>query len=335
MSGSAPAPPATRPPGMRTSTTDPRRSRPGARGALARTARSRSPRRSAWASATLSPAVRDGEVIDAGPGVVERVLRAHDRRRPRAAARQRPRRAGAHPPRRLLGPAHAHWRPSRPRSCSRRWGRPTCAAAAARASRPGRSGASRARAEGATKFIVANGDEGDPGSYIDKVLMEGNPELLIEGLALAGYAVGAEHGFVLVRSEYPLSKPALDDAIARAHEQGLLGDDILGSGFSFDVTIHRGCRLLRRRGGDGPAELPAGAARRGLRPPAVPRPARRARHADGGQQRRDALQHRLHRLRAAPTRTRGSARRVRRRAPRWSASTSASCTPASTRCRSG
>ena len=63
----------------------------------------------------------------------------------------------------------------------------------------------RARAPRARqKFIVANGDEGDPGSYIDKVLMEGNPELLLEGMALAGYAVGADHGFVLVRSEYPL-----------------------------------------------------------------------------------------------------------------------------------
>jgi NADH:ubiquinone oxidoreductase subunit F (NADH-binding)/NADH:ubiquinone oxidoreductase subunit E len=90
------------------------------------------------------------------------------------------------------------------------------------------------------KFIVANGDEGDPGSFIDKYLMEQAPELLLEGLVLAGYATGATHGFVLCRSEYPLSKPALDAAIAEAHKDGFLGDDILGSGFSFDITIVEG-----------------------------------------------------------------------------------------------
>jgi len=95
-------------------------------------------------------------------------------------------------------------------------------------------------ASGEEKFIVANGDEGDPGSYIDKYLMERNPTLLLEGMALAGYAVGARHGFVLCRSEYPMSKPALESAVACARAQGLLGEDILGSGFSFDVTVVEG-----------------------------------------------------------------------------------------------
>ena len=95
-------------------------------------------------------------------------------------------------------------------------------------------------AKGTEKFIVANGDEGDPGSYIDKYLMEHNPELVLEGLALAGLAVGAGHGFVLTRSEYPLSKPALDAAIGRAYEAGWLGEDIQGSGFDFDITIVEG-----------------------------------------------------------------------------------------------
>jgi NADH:ubiquinone oxidoreductase subunit F (NADH-binding)/NADH:ubiquinone oxidoreductase subunit E len=95
-------------------------------------------------------------------------------------------------------------------------------------------------APGEPKFIVANGDEGDPGSYIDKQLMEWNPALLLEGMALAGYAVGATHGFVLVRSEYPLSKPTLETAAAQARADGLLGDDVLGSGFAFDVTIVEG-----------------------------------------------------------------------------------------------
>jgi NADH:ubiquinone oxidoreductase subunit F (NADH-binding) len=95
-------------------------------------------------------------------------------------------------------------------------------------------------ARGDEKFIVANGDEGDPGSYIDKYLMERNPALVLEGLALAGFVVGASHGFVLTRSEYPLSKPALDAEIERARVAGWLGENILGSGFDFEVTIVEG-----------------------------------------------------------------------------------------------
>jgi NADH:ubiquinone oxidoreductase subunit F (NADH-binding)/NADH:ubiquinone oxidoreductase subunit E len=95
-------------------------------------------------------------------------------------------------------------------------------------------------AQGERKFVVANGDEGDPGSYVDKQLMEWNPDLLLEGMALAGYAVGASHGFVLVRSEYPLSKPVLEAAAARARAAGWLGEAILGSEFSFDVTVVEG-----------------------------------------------------------------------------------------------
>ena len=79
-------------------------------------------------------------------------------------------------------------------------------------------------APGEQKFIVANGDEGDPGSYIDKYLMEQAPALVLEGMALAGYAVGASHGFVLTRSEYPRSKPALEEAADEARRQGMLGD---------------------------------------------------------------------------------------------------------------
>ena len=95
-------------------------------------------------------------------------------------------------------------------------------------------------AEGEEKLIVANGDEGDPGSFIDKYLMERNPELLLEGMALAAYAVGASHGFVLCRSEYPVSKPALRQAAEEARAGGHLGEDIHGSGFCFDVTIVEG-----------------------------------------------------------------------------------------------
>lgn len=96
------------------------------------------------------------------------------------------------------------------------------------------------KAEGEHKFIVANGDEGDPGSYIDKYLMERSPARVFEGMALAAYAVGANHGFLLTRSEYPRSKPILDAAAAQAREAGWLGENIQGSGFSFDVTVLEG-----------------------------------------------------------------------------------------------
>jgi NADH-quinone oxidoreductase subunit F len=81
-----------------------------------------------------------------------------------------------------------------------------------------------ARADDPDKAIVVNGDEGDPGSYIDKLLMERSPNLLLEGMALAGYAVGARRGYVLVRSEYPRSMPILREAVERARAEGSLGD---------------------------------------------------------------------------------------------------------------
>jgi NADH:ubiquinone oxidoreductase subunit F (NADH-binding)/NADH:ubiquinone oxidoreductase subunit E len=186
-----------------------------------------------------SPAVRDGERIDAGDGVVERVLAGttRDASEPEwfsvlaEAVLTAPgtwsgleRALAAHTPESLLEEVKA-------------------------AKVRGRGGAgfpagdkwAFARASAAEqKFIVANGDEGDPGSYIDKQLMERNPALVLEGMALAGYAVGAGHGFILTRSEYPLSKPALERAAASAREDGLLGEDIRGSGFSFDVTVLEG-----------------------------------------------------------------------------------------------
>jgi NADH:ubiquinone oxidoreductase subunit F (NADH-binding) len=186
-----------------------------------------------------SPAVRDGEVIDAGPDVVARVLAGTTQPAPEPEWQSvldepvltRPgdwsglaRALAEREPEQLLAEvksADVKGRGGAGFPAGVKW---EFARSAARE----------------PKFIVANGDEGDPGSYIDKYLMEQNPALVLEGMALAGYAVGAEHGFILSRSEYPLSKPALEAAAASARAAGWLGEDIGGSGFSFDITVIEG-----------------------------------------------------------------------------------------------
>ena len=95
-------------------------------------------------------------------------------------------------------------------------------------------------APGAEKYVVCNGDEGDPGAFLDGAIMEGDPYRLIEGMIIAGYAVGAAQGFLYVRNEYPVSVRRLSHAIGHLEEAGLLGDDILGSGFSFRLSVYRG-----------------------------------------------------------------------------------------------
>ena len=95
-------------------------------------------------------------------------------------------------------------------------------------------------APGAVKYVIVNADEGDPGAYMDRSLLEGNPHSIIEGLIIGGYAMGAHEGFVYVRQEYPLALENTQKAITQAREYGLLGKNILGSGFDFDVVIHRG-----------------------------------------------------------------------------------------------
>ncbi len=90
------------------------------------------------------------------------------------------------------------------------------------------------------RYVVCNGDEGDPGAFMDRSVMEGDPHKMLEGMLIAGYASGASEGYVYVRAEYPLAVERLKIAIDKAHEWGLLGENILGSGFSFDVHINRG-----------------------------------------------------------------------------------------------
>ena len=91
-----------------------------------------------------------------------------------------------------------------------------------------------------TRYVVCNGDEGDPGAFMDGSVMEGDPFKLIEGMIIAAYAVGAEDGYIYVRAEYPLSVARLRLAISQAEEYGLLGENILGSGVNFRLHINRG-----------------------------------------------------------------------------------------------
>ena len=90
------------------------------------------------------------------------------------------------------------------------------------------------------KFVVCNGDEGDPGAFMDRSVLEGDPHRVLEGMAIAAYAIGAAHGYAYVRAEYPLAIDRLGKAITAAREAGLLGEEILGSRFSFDVQIKAG-----------------------------------------------------------------------------------------------
>ncbi len=90
------------------------------------------------------------------------------------------------------------------------------------------------------RFLVCNADEGDPGAWVNRILMEGDPHLVIEGMLVAGYASGAQHGFIYIRNEYPLAIERMRLAIAQAEEAGLLGESVLGTEFSFTLEVVRG-----------------------------------------------------------------------------------------------
>jgi NADH:ubiquinone oxidoreductase subunit F (NADH-binding)/(2Fe-2S) ferredoxin/NAD-dependent dihydropyrimidine dehydrogenase PreA subunit len=96
------------------------------------------------------------------------------------------------------------------------------------------------RANGTPKYVIVNADEGDPGAFMDRSLLESNPHSILEGLLIGAFVIGASEGFIYVRHEYSLAIKNLEIAIMQAAEIGLLGEDILGSGFKFTVKIHRG-----------------------------------------------------------------------------------------------
>ncbi|MBQ7112847.1 MAG: NADH-quinone oxidoreductase subunit NuoF [Clostridia bacterium] len=97
-----------------------------------------------------------------------------------------------------------------------------------------------ARQKSLPKYVVCNGDEGDPGAFMDRSIMEGDPHRMLEGMMIAGIAVGASEGYIYVRAEYPMAVSRLQNAIKQATEMGLLGENILGSGFNFTIHINQG-----------------------------------------------------------------------------------------------
>ncbi len=97
-----------------------------------------------------------------------------------------------------------------------------------------------ASAKGSPKYVVCNGDEGDPGAFMDRSILEGDPHSVVEGMTICGYAIGAEQGYVYVRAEYPLAIERLSRAIEKAREFGMLGKNIFDAGFNFDIEIRIG-----------------------------------------------------------------------------------------------
>ncbi len=96
------------------------------------------------------------------------------------------------------------------------------------------------KSEGEEKYLICNADEGDPGAFMDRALLEGDPHRVIEGMILAAYAIGAGQGFIYVRAEYPIAVEHINIALEQARSLGLLGDDIAGSGFGFDIEVRMG-----------------------------------------------------------------------------------------------
>jgi NADH-quinone oxidoreductase subunit F len=97
-----------------------------------------------------------------------------------------------------------------------------------------------ARVPGALKYLLCNADEGEPGTFKDRFILHQDPHLLIEGMIISGYAIGAQRGYIYLRYEYPKGIGILEKAIEQAYAKGFLGKDILGKGFSFDLSVHRG-----------------------------------------------------------------------------------------------
>ncbi len=127
------------------------------------------------------------------------------------------------------------------------------------------------KSEGEIKFVLCNADEGDPGAFMDRSVLEADPHAVLEGMIIAAKAVGAHKGYIYCRAEYPLALHRLDVAIRQAREYGLLGDDILGSGFSFELEVYRGAGAFVC--GEETALMASIEGRRGMPRPRPPYPA--------------------------------------------------------------
>ena len=126
-------------------------------------------------------------------------------------------------------------------------------------------------APGDVKYVICNADEGDPGAFMDRALLEGDPHLVIEGMIIGAFAIGSSHGVIYVRAEYPIAIEHTEIALARAREAGLLGEDILGAGFGFDLEIRRGAGAFVC--GEETALIASVEGRRGMPRPRPPFPA--------------------------------------------------------------
>jgi len=125
----------------------------------------------------------------------------------------------------------------------------------------------------AEKYVICNADEGDPGAFMDRAVLEGDPYRVLEGLSIAAYAVGARHGYIYCRAEYPLAIERLEAAIASLREAGLLGENILDSQFAFDIKIKQGAGAFVC--GEETAIIASIEGRRGMPRPRPPYPAER------------------------------------------------------------
>ncbi len=157
------------------------------------------------------------------------------------------------------------------------------------------------------KYVVCNADEGDPGAYMDRSTLEGDPHSILEAMTICGRTVGAAHGYIYIRAEYPLAIQRLETAIAQAREMGLLGKDILGSGFDFDIELRLGAGAFVC--GEETALLTSIEGNRGHAGAAAALPLRAGPlgQADGDQQRRDLGQRPRDPHARAPTGSRRSA----------------------------
>ena len=126
---------------------------------------------------------------------------------------------------------------------------------------------------GTKKYIVCNGDEGDPGAFMDRSVMEGNPHGLLEGMMIAARAIGADEGLIYVRAEYPLAVKRLRRAVADAEETGLLGDDLFGTGIAFRINMMEGAGAFVC--GEETALLASVEGKRGMPMPKPPFPAQK------------------------------------------------------------